>query len=260
VGAKVNVRTAALYEEKSQSPLLLAARAGHLDAVRVLVDGGADVNAHSLVGNTPLGEAIKGRNREMFDYLYTHGARAEVKDFNLAVGTGDVALVKWFLEHGFQIDQEEYEVGRSQLSHAIAREHLELVKFLVEHGANVNRIGIDYLETPLAQAARQEKLEIGKYLLQKGADPNLASPHKVFPLNYVARRGNLEFAELLLLSGAQVDSVDFEDMTPLEWAVENKDKAMVSLLLKHAAKVPKKLVPTIVRRFKKDILKGATIK
>lgn len=258
-GAKLEVRTAMEFQRELMTPLLLAGEKNHFDTVKILVEKGADVNAHSDYNNTPLGWATQRRNREMFDYLFAHGARAEVRHFNLAVGTGDKGLVQWFLDQGFKLDAEEFEMGQSHLSKAIARKNFDMVKFLVEHGANVNRAWNDFAEPPLVQATAVAEWEIAKYLIEHGADPNLGSIHKAYPLNYAARRGGLECAALLLEKGAKVNSVDFGKMTPLEWAVEQKDKPILELLVKHGAIVPKKLVPTIIRRFRKAVLKNATI-
>jgi hypothetical protein len=48
-------------------------------------------------------------------------------------------------------------------------------------------------------------------------------------------------------------------MTPIEWAIEEKNLRMLYLLGKSGAKIPKKLVFTIKRRFGKAVLEGAEI-
>jgi ankyrin repeat protein len=253
-GAKPDVRTCAVLEQYGGTPLLLAAAKNHLETVGVLIEAGADVNAHSLTNSTALGCAILKKNREMFDYLFSRGARAEPKHFRLAVASGDTQLTQWFLDHQFKLDQEEYEVETSHLSEAISRNRLEMVRFLIEHGANVNRPGSEFAEPPLVQATSEAKWDIARHLLEKGADPNLPSKFNAYPLNYAARRNGLEIAALLMQAGANLNTVDFEQMTPLEWAVEERNEPMFSLLLKHGATVPKKLIPTIRRRFGKRAL------
>ena len=176
------------------------------------------------------------------------------------MGVGDKELVQWFLDHGFKLDFEEHEMGRSHLSHAVARKNFDMVQFLVKKGADVNRATGDFAEPPLVEACRCGEWKIAEFLLEHGADPALGSIHQAYALNYAARRGGLEAARLLLERGAKVDSVDFENMTPLEWAVEDKNKPMLDLLIRHGATVPKRLVPTIVRRFGKTVLREATIK
>lgn len=259
IGAKLDVRTAAEYQRDLMTPLLLAAEKNRFGIVKLLVQAGADINAHSAFNSTAIGHAIQKRNREMFDYLIAHGARAEVKDLNLAVGRGDTNLVQWFLNHGFKLDQEEFELDQSHLSNAIFRNDFEMVKFLIEHGADVNRAKNHFAEPPLVQAARERKWDIANYLLKKGANPNMHSIHDAYALNYAARLGGLEIAPRLIRQGAKVDTVDFEGKTPLDWSIENKDKQMFELLVKHGAPVPQKLVLTIKRRFGKEALRNAVI-
>lgn len=254
-GSQLDVRTAAEFQRDLKTPLIIATSKDHFPVVRALVEAGADVNAHSALNNTPIGESIKNRNREMFDFLFSRGARVEVKDFSLAVASDDISLVQWFLDHGFKLDQVEFEQSESHLAKAIAMggaERIEMVKFLIDRGADVNRPSGDFAEPPLVQAARQGKWQIAKYLLECGADPNLASVHNAHVLIYAVRRGSLELAEILLQRGAKANPVDFEGMTPVEWAVEQENKDIFLLLVKYGATVPKKLVPTIKRRLGKN--------
>jgi ankyrin repeat protein len=65
-----------------ETPLINAARAGRLDAVRYLVANGADVNlavpAEAMPGSeirSPLGEALKHQHRAVADYLRSQGAQ-----------------------------------------------------------------------------------------------------------------------------------------------------------------------------------------
>ncbi|MBV8299865.1 MAG: ankyrin repeat domain-containing protein [Candidatus Eremiobacteraeota bacterium] len=58
------------------TPLGMAARKGHGDAVRVLIASGADVDAHDAehIGNTPLADAVQGRFPDIVDDLVSAGA------------------------------------------------------------------------------------------------------------------------------------------------------------------------------------------
>jgi ankyrin repeat protein len=67
--------------EDGFSALQLAADHGHLEVVRTLLDGGADVNAHepAMIGNTPLGEIAGNCSLEMARLLVDAGADPTIR-------------------------------------------------------------------------------------------------------------------------------------------------------------------------------------
>ena len=89
---------------------MMACRAGDLAAVTVLIEAGADVNAASLAGTTPL--------------MYAKTA---------AVGSGDLRILELLLARGAELNARDMN-GRTALDYLI--EHSEkVVNFLVGAGA-----------------------------------------------------------------------------------------------------------------------------
>src|SRR5205823_14122776 len=70
------------YAYDGWTPLHLAAFFGHLDAARLLLDAGADVNAVSQnsLTNTPLHAATAGKHPDVALLLIDHGADGQVVD------------------------------------------------------------------------------------------------------------------------------------------------------------------------------------
>src|SRR4051794_18191705 len=70
------------YAYDGWTPLHLAAFFGHLEAARLLLDGGADVSAVSTnsLENTPLHAATAGRHSDVALLLLEHGALASIVD------------------------------------------------------------------------------------------------------------------------------------------------------------------------------------
>ena len=108
--------------------LLYAAREGHMDSVRALLEAGADVNQVNGDKLSPLVTAIMNGHLDLAKYLLDHGA-----DPNLAGVSGLTALyaavdVQWAPKTWFPQPNVEQEKVT----------YLDLMKALLDHGANVN--------------------------------------------------------------------------------------------------------------------------
>jgi cytochrome c len=122
------------------TPLYYAVSRQHLDAAKLLIDRGADVNAGSKVGGPPLKAAVAKGKIELITLLLAHGA-----DPNVAVGDQTV------------------------LHEAVRRGCLDCVKALVAAGADVNAPGADPVaRTPIHLARFHDHSEISDYLMANG--------------------------------------------------------------------------------------------
>lgn len=91
-GADVNARTSA-----GETPLMLAAARGRLDAIGLLIDRGADVNAATDAGNTALMFAAARGQVDAVRALIESGARADHRN---KFGLGAADWAKWSDRHG----------------------------------------------------------------------------------------------------------------------------------------------------------------
>jgi len=146
-------------KEGGETALLFAARVGDVEAARLLVDAGANVNDQSASGTSATVLAAHSDHDDVVAFLLDRGA-----DANTA-GAGYTAL------HA-----------------AILRRNLKAVQALVEHGADANaplraptttrRDADDYYfhntfvgATPIWLAARFSEPDVVRLLAQHGADP-----------------------------------------------------------------------------------------
>ena len=109
--------------------------------VSALLRAGADPNDRSQNGETPLLNAVKGKNREVVQLLLSRGA-----DPNLAASDGAMPLIE------------------------ATETNADIVTLLLIHGANPNVGGFD--DRPLTDAAWGGDVEMVRSLLKHGADPH----------------------------------------------------------------------------------------
>ncbi len=126
--------------DKFATPLYYAVSRQHLDAARLLIDRGADVNAGLKVSGPPLKAAVAKSKLELITLLLAHGA-----DPSLTAGDETVLHV------------------------AVRNGCLDCVKALVAAGADVNARGADSVAlTPIHLARFHDHSEISEYLMANG--------------------------------------------------------------------------------------------
>ena len=90
-----------------------------------------------------------------------------LKEFDKIIDilTGDVDILKYFIEHGVDIHEDNEWV----LRYAGRYRHLNVVKYLVEHGADIHA----YNDMALQSASISGHIEIVRYLIDHGANINV---------------------------------------------------------------------------------------
>jgi len=170
---------------RNATPLILAVRRENQEMLRLLVEGGADINGTDGDGLTALAWAMRVKFKKAEDYLRSRGANES--------GLEGSPLYR--------------------LYHAAAFGDVDKVRKALEDGADVNGIvtrrGVSY--TPLIRAARAGRDAVITILLQAGADPNLAGRESILsfsttPLIMAAKHGREEAVKLLLQAGADPEA------------------------------------------------------
>lgn len=86
-GARIDLK-----DGQGNTPLMLAARLGNLDAARLLIARGAQINAANSLGETPLIMAVQRRDVAMTRLLLTQGADATKRDIASGMSARDYAV------------------------------------------------------------------------------------------------------------------------------------------------------------------------
>jgi ankyrin repeat protein len=197
--------------------LMMAAGEGHLEAARVLLDAGANVNAREVSGWTPLLLAALLDHAEVIRLLGERGA-----DLSVVTREGDTALL---------------------LATSFYRQRYEAALAVLDLGAEVRVQSKNDQQTPLHQVAHwtmnepnaeQQTITLAQRLLEAGAKVDARDYIRRTPLHLAAERGNVRLAQLLLNHGANINARDHQNSSPLHEACDQP--AMTEFLLEHGAK------------------------
>jgi len=246
---------AAVADDRAITPLMYAAEIGSLDAMRLLIEGGADVNAQNAFGSTALMWSVSDPTKVRL--LLDHGAQV-----NTAARSGRTALiiaaftnpsaevVKLLLAKGANVKVMDAR-HVTPLNAATFGNDTATVRLLLEAGAYLETPHTFIGLTPLMNAAGNRNVEAAKLLVAKGAGVNSVSKTENLPkiqtgtvefggwtpLLMASAFGPPEAVNMLLNAGAKIDAQDYRGFTPLMLAVgtDRYDRRIVNMLLAHGA-------------------------
>lgn len=203
-GADPNAPTRWLRVSEPLTPLLVAARSGDPETVRLLLHAGARVDSRDQRGWTPLAWAVHAHHDTVANLLRDAGATEDLAQEGRlfeAIGRSDAEAARAALAAGADPNATS-ETGDFPLMLAAGRPNAEIVRALLEHRANVNRKH-EYMGTALTAAATKGELEIVRLLVEAGA--NTRDPREA-ALSRAAHYGHLEVVEYLLSAGAELNA------------------------------------------------------
>jgi FOG: Ankyrin repeat len=235
LAAQVNVNA---RDEYAKTALMLAADAGHLDAVRELLKAGADVNAHML--SWEAWNLVSNNTGKV-----TEADRTGETALILAARNGHWDVMMALMEAGADVNDHD-ERGWTPLMYAAHRHwHLGAVKYLLKAGADIqakNADGVravDVLMEMTAVISSVGDAEFMRMLLRAGADVNriVSDARDETPLMRAADEGNPEIIRMLVEAGANLTAEDFLGHTALMHAAYNGRPEAVQALLDAGADV-----------------------
>jgi ankyrin repeat protein len=222
-----------LVEYEGLRPLHLACWHDRSDVVSVLLTAGADPNAETKVGKTPLHMA---KSHAIVTELINAGAEVNARDSrgNSPLHFArDTTIARALIRAGADVCVAANDGTQPlhQQAWSNSPSSIEVIRILVAAGADPSTESGRM--APLEIALQEKKYELFRALIELGASPNYKDRSKQCTrLHEAVRRDDLNLAELLLESRADVSIPDSDGNCPIHSA---GSAAMVSLLLRYGA-------------------------
>ena len=191
------------------TPLIIAARNGHLNSVKILLKYGADIEVRVTL---KIGDIVVEGCTPLW----------------AAAFTGHLDVVKLLIERNADVDGRT-STGSTPLRAAAHEGHLDIVRCLVESGADVNARS-QYKGTPIMAACDYGHLSIISYLINKGAFVDLQDTDGKTALYGAIERSHLEVVSQLLALGAS-QLPNNQGLTPLFLACDKGSIEIVEYLI-----------------------------
>ena len=220
-----------------RTPLHLASQYGNEDVVRLLLERGTDVAARSNDGSTPLHLASRRGYEGVSSLLLEYGAdlTAQTNDgstpLHLASHCGYDGIAFLLLAYGADVTTRTND-GSTPLHLASVKGHDGVAYLLLEHGADPTALTNDG-STPLHLASEKGHCGVAYLLLWRGADPRAQANDGSTPLHIASQQGIEEVVLILLENGADPTAETFDGSTPLSLGLEWGQEAVTYLLLEH---------------------------
>lgn len=230
------------------TPLMVAAQRGNMVAMELLLEAGAEVNACSPAGETPLSLALR-QPPHVVEWLLRHGATIpepgspEHRELLGQVMHCKAGCFELVLQAGLD-PNTRMEDGSTLLMSAVANERVEMVRMLLEAGADVNA-STPGGRTALGMAMRgrtvgkaeEKRVEIMRMLLEAGVNP-LLTVHGSNAFHAAAWGSRAQALFLLVEQCPQgLEAPDDQGRTPLMIAAQAGDEETLRVLLALGANV-----------------------
>lgn len=232
---------------KGMTALHRAIAGGHVDAARVLMLAGADVNLLDYHHGSPLHYAIEGGHLQLAEDMGIVEAELDAKDsdgntfLHLAASHDNHAFVNMLLRKGASVGVKNGK-GEHPLHVAVEHGHIAVAEALLKAGADPN-VFVDEWASPLFDALGNMAMMV--ILIENGADTNVVDQEDCTALHEAAYRGKPEEIDALVEAGANLEARSgvvcfddgFNELTPLHLAARFLKLGNMAALLRQGANV-----------------------
>jgi ankyrin repeat protein len=246
----------------AMTPLMYAAREGHVDAARLLIDAGANVNEVDKNDIGPLLMTISNNHIDMARFLIEHGANINAVDWY-----GRTPLFA-------AVEMRNVDLHYVTFQHMVTEEDrkviFDFITFLLDHGVDPNirvkevpplrrwmyLLGgslawVDFTgQTPFLLASLSGDVETMRRLLKHGADPKIttfegtnalmaaAGVNWVYNQTYTeGEKALLEAVKMCLELGMDVNATNSMGLTAVMGAANRGSDSIIEFLVSKGARL-----------------------
>lgn len=226
------------FKGSDETPLLMKCNEGDIEAVRLLLEAGAAIEAKKEALMGPLHVAALAGHADVLLVLFQAKADIQAEDQDKKTplhhaGSGGVAMA--LLKANACIEAEDIK-QRTPLYMASADGRIDTVETLLKARANVDSQDERH-HMPLHEAAAEGKSELVLLLLQAHADLEVRDDKQQTPLHWAANSNRSEMVTTLLEARADIEAKAECQRTTLHLVAKKREKEMVKVLLEARADV-----------------------
>jgi len=176
---------------------------GHLNVIKLLIEKGADVNGGDYgASENPLMKAARYSYFKIAEFLLDNGANIEARSYEgntpiqFAAWEGQLEMIKFLVDRGANIDTTN-DLNWNALMQACVEGYYEIVEYLIKKGSNIHLIDQEKGATSLMLAAWKCSEQIVKLLLENGIDKKIKDKQGKTAADYARERGCMFIAEII---------------------------------------------------------------
>ncbi|KAM3868092.1 uncharacterized protein ankdd1b [Diretmus argenteus] len=188
--------------KSGDTPLHLAARNGHLDAVELLLLNFDTRDEVNMAGETALYQAAESAHEECVLALLEAGCdpnvltMAKCSVLHPVSERGDTSLLKLLLDHQAQMDFQNEHL-EAPLHLAVKNCHIPAIHCLLEAGCNIN-VTDQRSQTAMHLAAELARVDVVEMLLKAGLDLTLQDRQGKTALGVAARADEVIIVDMII--------------------------------------------------------------
>ena len=212
-------------------PLIRAVQSGHMRLIGQLIRGGTEVNAIDVLGRTAAHYAVSRDNQEALKFLLDNGA-----DANLADNDGNTLLDIWH-KHKHKKILELLHAAGARTSPTEAEEQQSVISSAIDTTPSSTELSSeDKVERQdLWQAAANNDRASAERLLAAGADAKAENDAGKVPFDIAVEAEHYALAAILLKATAGINGEDEKGWTPLMWAIAADEWDLVQDFIREGA-------------------------
>ncbi|MCE5346626.1 MAG: ankyrin repeat domain-containing protein [Bacteroidales bacterium] len=197
-----------VYPEAPDYNLMIAASKGYTTEIVRLIKEGADINAETEEGVTPLIYAVIYNRLEAVQTLLSYKPLLDKTTWNyetallIAVKNRNFKITEALIRAGAQIDYPDG-YGATALHYASINGYLDIVDLLLYYDAKINSQSVEGT-TPLLASIQSGYADVADLLIQNGADIEKKDNNGISPFLMAAYYGDTLILDLLYMNGANI--------------------------------------------------------